>query len=345
MARRIAYLDLDAVAYTGASAAQKLAYQWHHIPGTEDSTEVFKNAALAKEWYDGEVAFGMIEADEWKRETITVQKDLAFAIRGVEGELKKWKESINKLWDKDCEFVGFLTCSGPKDKDAPGLEDRYQHNRYIDKENWIPKPKPIHLAACRTHLITVHDWIKMSPPRVEADAIVVGLAERRGDNACIGFKDKDLKQAMDTNLVDMNPAPRDRVLEKSGTLGHLELIRSVKGVPKVEGTGFKLMCYQTAAGDGADGYKGVAGFACVAGFDLFDPLETIEECCKALVDLYNTKFPDGKKYKSWDEKEYNLSAMELLTQHMRLAYHERSSKDLLTPIERYLKGDSPLYQH
>jgi hypothetical protein len=344
MVKKVAYLDLDAVAYTGASIAQKLAYKWKRKDGT-DQTEVFKNAALAKEWHEGEVAFGMIEPDEWERETITLHQPVEVAIKGMENELKKWMDSVRKLWDNDCEFVGFLTCSGLKDKDAPGLEDRYQHNRYACKKTWTAKEKPIHLSACRTHLITVHDWIRMSPPGVEADAIVVGWAERRGMNACIGFKDKDLRQAMNTNLVEMNASPRDRVLEQTSALGQVILTRNVKNVAKVEGDGFKLMCYQTAAGDSADGYKGVKGFAAVAGFELFDPLTTVEECCEALVDLYNDKFPEGIKYESWDKKELHLSAMELLTQHMRLAYHERSGKDVLTPIERHLNGDNPLYQH
>jgi hypothetical protein len=344
MGKKVAYLDLDAVAYTGASIAEKKAYQWKKKDGTDES-EVFPKAALAKEWYEGEIGFEQINPDEWERETIILRQPLEVAIKGLEFELKKWMDSVRKLWHKDCVFSGYLTCSGRKLKDADGLEDRYQHNRYDCKETWTPKPKPEHLSACRTHFITAHDWVKMSPPGIEADAVVVGLAERRGEDACIGFKDKDLRQAMNVHLVEMNAQPRDRVLEKTSTVGSLILKRNAKGVAKVEGEGFKLLCYQTAAGDSADGYKGLKGFAAIAGFNLFDPLETVEECCKALVDLYNEKFPDGKKYTSWDKKEMNLSAMELLTQHMRLAYHERSSRDIPTPIERYLNGDNPLYQH
>jgi hypothetical protein len=344
MARHIAYLDLDAVAYTGASIAQKLAYKWKKKDGSEE-TEVFAKAALAKEWYDGEVGFGMIEPDEWERETITLFQPLDVAIKGVEYELKKWQDSVRKLWREDAEFKGFLTCSGLKLKDAPNLEDRYQFNRYICKETWTPKPKPIHLSECRNYLLNTFDWIKMSPPGIEADAVVVGLAERYGMNACIGFKDKDLRQAMKVNLVEMNAMPHLRVLETTSTLGSFQVKENAKGVKKIEGDGFKLMCFQTCVGDSADGYKGVNKFGPISGYELFNPCETVEECCKALVDLYNTKFPDGKKYTSWDKKEMSLSAMELLTQHMRLAYHERSSKDLLTPIERYLNGDSPLYKH
>ncbi len=344
MVRKVAYLDLDAVAYTGASTAQKLAYQYHMKDGTK-STEVFKTAVLAKTWFEGEVAFGMIEEDEWERETITQHQPLSVAIKSLEKELKSWQDSVKKLWDKDCEFVGWLTSSGRKDKDADGLEHRYQHNRYIDKKNWTAKPKPVHLAACREYMINTYSWIKMSPPGIEADAVVVGLGERRGENACIGFKDKDLKQTMNVNLIDMNGNPRDRKLEKTTTLGKLELLSSVREVKSVEGTGFKIMCYQVAAGDSADGYKGIKGFAAVAGFNLFNPIESVEGCCKALVDLYTSRFPEGIKYTSWNGKEIELTAMQLLTQHMRLAYHERSSRDLLTPIERYLKGDNPLYKH
>ncbi len=343
MGRKVAYLDLDAVAYTGASITQKLAYKWKKKDGTEES-EVFDKAAKAKEWYEGEVGFGMIDPDEWERETITLHQPLEIAIKGVDYELKKWKESIRKLWHKDAEFVGFLTSSGLKDKDAPGLEDRYQFNRYIDRVLWVPKPKPDHLSACRSYLVTAHG-VHMSPLGVEADAVVVGFAERRGEDACVGFKDKDLRQAMNVHLVEMNPKPHERVLEKTSTLGSLNLKINLKDVKSVDGDGFKLLCYQTCVGDTADGYKGLKGFGLVSGYELLDPCTSVEECCKVLVDLYASKYPDGIKYKSWDKQKVELTANQLLTQHMRLAYHERSSKDLLTPIERYLNGESPLYQH
>lgn len=344
MAEKIAYLDLDAVAYTGASIAQKLAYQWVKKDGT-DTTEVFDKAAKAKEWFDGEVGFGMIEPDEWERKTIIVRQPLEVAIKGVEYELSKWKKSINDLWEKDCTFKGFITSSGRKLKDADGLEHRYQHNRYDCTETWTPKPKPDHLAACRTYLINTFDWVKMSPPGIEADAVVVGLAERDRGNSCIGFKDKDLRQTMKVDMVEMNAKPQDRVLETSTVLGSLTVKVSVKGAKKVEGDGFKIMCYQTCVGDTADGYKGINKFGPMAGVALLEECTTVKECCKALVDLYTERFPDGIKYTSWDKQEMDLTAMQLLTQHMRLAYHERSRKDVLTPIERYLNGDYPLYKH
>lgn len=344
MGKKVAYLDLDAVAYTGASIAQKLAYKWKKKDGSEE-TEVFNKAAKAKEWYEGQVGFGFIEPDEWERETITLFQSLEIAIKGVEYELKHWMDSIKKLWSKDVEFIGFLTCSGLKNKDIGGLENRYQFNRYVDKVDWIAKEKPLHLSDCRTYLINTYDWIHMSPPAVEADAIVVGFAERRGIDACIGFKDKDLRQAMNVNLIEMNPKPRDRALETTDTLGSLRVKVSVKGVKSVEGEGFKLLCYQTCVGDSSDGYKGLKGVGDVAGYDLLNDCTSVEECCVALTGLYESKFPDGIKYKSWDKKEMELTWQELLMQHMRLAYHERSSKDVLTPIERYFNGDNPLYQH
>lgn len=344
MANKVAYLDLDAVAYTGASIAEKKAYKWVKKDGSEE-TEVFSKAKDAKEWFEGEVAFGMIEADEWERETITLFLPVEDAIKATDSELKKWIDSVHKLWTPDCQLKGYLTSSGRKLKDADGLEDRYQYNRYECRETWTPKPKPIHLAACREHLINTYDWIKMSPPGIEADAVVVGLAERRGKNACIGFKDKDLRQTMGVNMVEMNAQPRDRVLETTNVLGELRIKENAKGDKKVEGEGFKLMCYQTVVGDTADGYKGVAKVGPVAGFNLIDPCTSTRDCCRVLVEFYEEKFPNGIIYTSWDGQDKVLTSNQLLTQHMRLSYHERSGKDLLTPIERYLNGDNPLYRH
>ena len=355
MANKYAYLDLDGIAYIGACIAEKTAYQWRTKEGVTPYGESpeFSKAKEAKTWFEDRVGFEKIVADEWERHSIPKVQELSVALKGVDLELKKWMKSCQDLFDKDVIFKGFLTSSGLKTKDVYDLENRYQYNRYLnykeaegkDREFWEDKPKPMYLGQCRNHLLSTYDWIKLSPQGIEADAIVVGLAERKGSNAVVGLKDKDLMQVMGSNFINMNDIPSKRKLVSTSVLGHLELKENVKGVKSLEGNGFKLIAAQTPQGDTSDGYKGIYRFGCVDAYNLLHAAESVEECCQLLVDLYSKKFPEGIEYTAWQDsnKMIKLTWEELLIQHMTLSYHERGSGDKETPIERFLKGESPLY--
>ena len=231
MAQKYAYLDLDGVAYIGACIAEKTAYIWKTKEGVEPEQESpeFPKAKEAKQWYEERVGFEEINPEEWERHSIPKIQDISVALKGVDLELKKWMKSCQDLFGKDLIFKGFLTSSGIKNKDIHDLQDRYQHTRFVnhkeakgsDYENWEEKPKPMYLSECRNHLLNTYDWVTMSPPKIEADAIVVGLAERKGENAVIGLKDKDLKQIMGSNYIDMNDVPSRRKLVSTTQLGEL----------------------------------------------------------------------------------------------------------------------------
>jgi hypothetical protein len=343
MAAKYAYLDLDAVAYAGACSAEKTFYKWKKKDGSEPDSNPFQRASEAKGWMDMQLGFDFItDVTEWERVTYKEPLTLKVATDKVDDKIKEWQKSIRELFDEDAIFKGYLTCSGPKNKDIKGLEHRYQHNRYLENNDfprvWTPQAKPSFLSGCREYLLTAYDWVKMSPAGVEADACVILEAERKGYDGCLGFVDKDLRQAMRTCIVEMNAKPIDRKLEKTSELGDLRIKFSKAGVKMVEGEGFKLVCFQTVVGDGADGYKGVKGVGAMAGYNLLKDCLTVLECCEILVAFYSNKFPDGIIYDSWDGVNIHKSAKELLVQHQRLAYHERGSKDLETPIERYIEG-------
>ncbi len=355
MIKKYAYLDLDGVAYIGACIAEKVAYKWKTKKGVEpeQETQEFAKAKDAKQWYDERVGFEEINPEEWERVTIPKIQDLSVALKGVDLELEKWMKSCKELFHEDVIFKGFLTCSGLKNKDIHDLQHRYQHTRFAnfkeaegkDYEHWEDKPKPMYLSECRNHLITTYDWIKMSPPAIEADAIVVALAERKGENAVVGLKDKDLMQVMNSHYINMNDTPKKRELVKTDYLGSLWIKENAKGVKSLEGNGFKLIAAQTATGDTSDGYKGIHRFGPVDAYNLLEDATSPEECCKRLVELYEGKFPEGIEYEVWQEKGrfVKRSAMELLIQHMQLAYHERGSKDTSNPISRYLVGEDPVW--
>jgi hypothetical protein len=357
MVQKYAYLDLDGVAYIGSCIAEKVAYIWKTKEGIEPSQESpeFPKAKEAKEWYEERVGFEEINPAQWERHTIPKLQDLSVALKCVDLELGKWMKTCQDLFDKDVIFKGYLTCSGIKNKDVHDLQHRYQHSRFAnfkdaegkDYEHWESKTKPMYLADCRNHLLNTYDWITMSPPKVEADAIVVGMAERKGHNAVIGLKDKDLMQVISSNYINMNDPPAKRKLVKTSEVGELWIKSSAKGVKSLEGNGFKLVAAQTPQGDSSDGYKGIYRFGPMDAYELLNEAESVEECCQLLVELYQGKFPDGIEYQAWQDKGKIIKRTwkELLIQHMRLAYHERGSKDVLTPIEKYFNGGNPIYKH
>lgn len=357
MSSKYAYLDLDGIAYTGACIAQKIAYIWKTKKGVEPAQESseFLKAKEAKQWFEERVGFEEIVPEEWERHSIPKIQDISVALKGTDIELKKWMKSCQDLFDKNVIFKGYLTSSGVKNKDKHDLEHRYQHTRFLnhkqahgsDYENWVDKPKPIYLKECRSHLLNTYSWIKMSPPQIEADAIVVGLAERKGKDAVVGLKDKDLKQVMGSNYIDMNDPPFKRRLVSTTTLGDVWIKKNVKDVKSLEGNGFKLIAAQTPQGDASDGYKGIYRFGPVDAYEMFKDAKSVEECCDLLITLYKTKFPCGIEYTAWQDsnKKIKRTWKELLVQHMKLAYHERGSKDKHTPIERYLGGIQPIYQY
>lgn len=341
---KIAYLDLDSVAYLGACIAQKKGYKWVNKE-TSEETEVFKSAKDAKVWMEGEIAFAETDPDEWKRETVEFLLSEEEAIKFTERELKSWVSTAKSLTkNPDIKVKGFLTSSGKKNKDINGLEDRYQFNRYKDTENWIPIDKPKHLKACREYLLRCYDWIKLSPVGFEADALVIYFAEKHGPNTVIMSKDKDLVQAMNTNFIDMNKIPKFRKLIKLDEVGNVELVDTNSG-PDIKGNGFKFLCCQIIRGDRSDGYLGLKGIGPVAAFEIINTCETIEDCCKALVSLYEERFPNGYEYTSWDNKPQQRTAHELLKQHCQLAYQERGKSDKTNPISRYLAGKDPIRRY
>lgn len=338
-----AYIDLDSVAYVGACIAQKSNYQFTHKDG--EKSKKFKSAADAKYWLEAESDLGFIDPSEWTRETIVVEQDESVAIKATEYELNNWIKSIKDLTKNNSIILkGFLTSSGIKTKDIEGLEDRYQFNRYKDRETWTPMDKPKHLKACREYLLRTKDWVKMSPKGIEADAVVVYFAEKKGQRAVIASKDKDLKQAMGTFFIDMNKDKKFRELELIDPLGYLEIIEKPR-TKELKGGGFKLLCAQTVTGDASDGYKGLNKFGLMAAYNLLNDCKSIEECCKALVDLYEERFPEGHEYTSWDGKPQQRTAKELLEQHMQLAYHERGAKDTSNPIARYMLKENPIFEY
>lgn len=338
-----AFFDLDSVPHLAASVAEKDEYQWVKNDKTEQSI-IFKKADLAAQWFERQSEFGFINGDEWTRDKLVNLQDESVALKAVERDIKSWKDAaINLTGNSGIIFRGFISASGRKSKDLDHLEDRYQYNRYDCRETWIPQAKKTHHQASRDHLLSTCDWVRLGPKHIEADALAIYFAERRGMSALIGLKDKDLKQAYGTNFINMNEHPRKRILETTTVLGDVWVKEMAQKRKELDGHGFKFIMGQTMVGDVSDGYKGLYRYGPVKAVELLDKCETVNECIQATLDVYRKKYPKGHTYKDWNHVEQHVSADELASQHCQLAYHERGPKDLTNPIDRFLKHQPAIF--
>lgn len=322
------YFDLDSCAYDGACSVQKKVYWWERKDGSEKS-EDFTKAAKAKDYMDDLSMMGE-DSDDWVRKDREVVGTLEDALKASEDSVKNFIKTFEHLAHKSKPLtkVGYLTRSGDKNKAKKGLEDEYQFNRK-------DKAKPIYQEACKNHILTVFDWVKLAPAGFEADALVIGMAERRGRQACILSIDKDLCQVYDSYFVDMNPPFPKRGLLPTTELGALWIEENARGNTKAAGHGFKFIAYQAIAGDTSDGYKGLKGWAYKKVIPKLKDLTSKKEVVECLLEIYENQIGDYIEYTSWDGQAMKLTPKELLQQHFELPYQERSSKDVFN-LDDYL---------
>jgi hypothetical protein len=348
---------LDSAAYKGAAGVEKKEYKWIQYETKPDlesedrpkiigESEGFSKATDAALFME---RLGMAEIEDldcWERVCNVVVGTEEETEKTVEAAVKDFVDTAKKLSkNKKIKIKGFLTDSGDKLKTLPKTENMYQFNRE-------GKERPTHLEYARQYMLKKFPFVSMAKKGWEADTHCVGLAEKKGKEGVILSVDKDLKQAEDTNFIDMNELPTRRKILETTKLGRVWVEEDYKGDKVYKGEGFKFLCYQAAVGDISDGYKGLKGFGAVAGTKLLEPCKTKEECVQSLLEVYEKKLAKGVldkaakdagikpkegyiRYLSWDGHKMQLNAKKLLQQHFELAYQERSPKDKFK-LEDYL---------
>lgn len=348
------YIDLDPIAYAGSSSAQVVMYQWIRKEGediVEESPE-FKKAVEAQQWIETECWEDEPADEGWERITKVVFKDVKDAFDATEEVLKDYFSTAKKFCRKGKEpkYLGWLTPKGHKDKDIEGLEDRYQHNR-----EGVEKPK--YLDDVREYLLKTYPTIfKMAKKGYEADTHVVGRAEAAGEDGCTMSIDKDIGQGEGCHHINMSAERQLRNVVFATELGELYFEKTHKGKEKTRGNGFKFLCYQAVVGDVSDGYKGLQGVGDKAAVKALQDCTTKLECLEAIRELYIKKsakgylckkiqernaqaIADGREdevivpekgmfiYESWNGTIERRDVNQMMEQHLRLAYQERSPND------------------
>lgn len=348
------YIDGDPIAYAGAASAQKPVYVWirKDSDGKEiERSEGFQKAAEAKQWIETECWEDDPAEDGWERTVEIVFKEEQDALDATVEVLKDYIKTCKHFCreGKEPQLIGWLTPSGHKDKDIEGLEDRYQFNR-------IGKEKPHFLPRVRQFLLEDYGHIfKMAKEGFEADTHVVGRAEKSGEDGCTLSIDKDIGQGEGTHHINMNDQFRDRECRFSEGIGSLWTLTTARGKDKTRGDGFVFLTYQAVVGDVSDGYKGLMGVGDKAAVKALHGCKTKVECLEAIKTLYEKKAAKGYlckkliqmnienegkdelivhpekglfKYLSWNGEVEVRTVEELMEQHIRLAYQERSPNDI-----------------
>ena len=320
---KLLYIDSDPIAYHGACGVEKTTYNFvNKLSG--DETQMFPDARTAKHWLKdqcevAEILGTSFDPDEWERMSHKEVRSEGEAIKATKSTLNSWLK-----YAKGIPFKGYLTERGvTKTKDVEGLEDRYQGKRGTIV--------PVHLEACRDYLLSCPEF-HLLKGGFEADAACISGAEKRGKKGMLLSIDKDLRQAEGTYCMDMTylkTKTKAPMIFYSGDDGVGEIwhcpIKSKPKLKKLTGVGFKFLCYQAMAGDTSDGYYGLKGVGQETVLNLLADCRTHKECLDAMYRFYEAR--GDVTYQSWDGQTVTKTPLELMHQHLWLAYQERSPSD------------------
>lgn len=307
---KVNIIDADNMVYEAAFAAEPTKYKWiKRVDGKiVEETEKFDSAKDAQQafqticmWEDEE------NLDKWAR---VASKEVATETKALElakHVVSRWKRIPEELLGRKLQHVGYLTRSGTKSKERDDLERKYQEGR--DKIE-----RPFHYEFVKSYIESL-DWIKYHKQGYEADSAIITKAEKLGEQGLISSIDKDMRQAENTWFLNMHRNYRDKIewLDSLGEVGEV----------KDKGSGFKFVCYQTAAGDCADGYLGLPMFGHAAAKKVLDSCASKSECLEALLKLYEEVYGKEHTYSTWKGDVVTKSFSEMLDMHFNLAWQER----------------------
>lgn len=236
--------------------------------------------------------------------------------------LKVKIDSIEEYAEKKFGIEALILVMGGKDnfRDHLDLPKRYKWNREGTH-------KPIHLPKVREYLRDVMD-AEITDGQEADDTI--------GEYAVQGYKDYldtgifSYMQIVEDKDADQYPGltlnPRKDIMgwvHPEGKfiddgLGSLEMIKG-----KCKGVGFKWLCFQ-CFGDCTDGYNCTKSLGLRYGdkgkFDLLDPLETKQDCLRAVLKTYKEKFGERVQYTSGLGNEMDITYQAYLELHFQCAY-------------------------
>jgi hypothetical protein len=316
-----AYLDLDAVLFSAASAGEQVRYTYYD----ENNNEVadFDSAEKGKAWLEGMIMLGIEQ--EYRRETTYEIHEVEKAYKTFDHILQKWiKKSKCDKW------VGYVSKNSGTENFRHQIATvaQYKGNRSPDAR------KPHYLEAVRKYALT-HPSIKKGVGSVEVDDQVMALAQRKGERGLVLSVDKDVRGIVGSWFLIPDEMEKAQ-FSRGDIVGEISWDKTAK---KAKGCGYLFLLQQAGAGDDTDGYFGCKGLGHAGAVKLLEPfsgkpMSYLPQAVKSISDRYMKVYGKEYKYNHWNTgEEIIATGNDIFIEMLHLAYMKKSTTDICPLIE------------
>lgn len=345
-------IDFDRIAFKAAAATEKAYIIVRHKPTgqniTNDDGSLFKSRSefwgRAKKTLGGWLADNLESfGDDTAREDFDIRDTV------VRGTLSSAFHTASAMVSSLEEHLGSTKVLG-----IMGEGKNFRHDLELPEQYKSGRQdRPLYLSDVREYLQAHYETLNVKD--LEADDYI-NIYQYRGykDYQRTGHltyvvvaEDKDALQEL--GMV-FNPQKHDTGPD-AGKYKHTPLwidgigdlvVKKVGSSNKIGGSGFKFLCGQLLTGDSVDTYSPTkhAGlrYGPIKAAALMKSAKTPKECLEAVIEQYETWFPNGVEFVSWSGKEVKMTAVEWLNVIFLCAWMKRTKNDqttIFTMMEKY----------
>jgi hypothetical protein len=287
--KTIVAIDGDLLAFKSAAANEERSIEALHVPTGRVKT--FKHRTEMKKAIDLE----KFPLSEFEITDVQTPGDISHALHTV-------KMMVQGIVEKaEADTIEMYMSGNDNFRDTLPLPEKYKGNR-------VDTLRPIQLKEVRDFLVKKYKAIIYHGEADDMLSIRQNEAEKEGVKLIVASIDKDT-YGCDGWMLNWDKMDKPFFIEGLG-----KLWQNDKG--KVWGTGFKWKCLQWTVGDSVDNLKpthlcGVK-FGEKSAFKILDPLETYEDCIKAVAGKYKEWYPEPVKYVDQCDRELEASWIDLM---------------------------------
>lgn len=321
-----AFLDLDSVLFSAASAAEQVIYIYINNETGEEEAR-FEKAKDGKEWLE---LMSVVDdaGDLYRRETEYEYRDVKEAYKAFDKEVERWVKA------SECQkWTGYVS----KNSGLPNFRHQLATLKPY-KGSRSDTRKPYYLEHVRKYA-RKNPNIKTTIGAVETDDLVVARAEKLGQRGCVVSVDKDSRQVSGCWMLIIGE--QDKPTFSSGKIvGRLRQ----KSKKKIVGMGYLFLLFQLLKGDSVDGIGGCKGVGDKGALEVLEPfsgkpLSELPNAIAAVCEEYKRVYGDEFKYKHHETKEeITATWKDILYENLRLLWMKRSKDDMAETIWEHVKG-------
>lgn len=312
--KTIVAIDGDLIGFKSAAANEERTIEARHIPSGRVKT--FKHRTEMKK----EIDLEKFPLDEFEITDVQTCEDISHALHTV-------KMMVQGIVEKaDADSIEMYMSGNDNFRDTLPLPEKYKGNR----DDTL---RPVQLKEVRDYLVKKYGAIIYHG---EADDVISirqyeGLQSEKTNKPyklIAASIDKDT-YGCDGWMLNWDKMDTPFLVEGLG-----KLWQDDKG--KVWGVGFKWKCLQWIVGDSVDNLKPtfLAGvkFGEKTAFKILDPLESYDECIRAVANKYKEWYPEPVKYVDQCGRDIEASWLDLMQTYFLGIHMKRWEED--TPSVR-----------